>query len=280
MSSVAFNTMSDTVFVGGAERAWASQLCRQMMDGVLDFASFPAGGDSTLVRLMKMVRPDGVMSRMADPGLLSSMIHHGRETLVWNGHAVDAFSLALNTAIVLGSDPMRFSARMHGQCEIHGWVAGRNRWWLSDIIEEGQESGVLRKAYQTQYENWPGVVTMLRDESQTPVVMSYSVCESFPSAGLAVPASKPYNTMTEADRLAREHEVKAWHALDYHVKWNQAFAALQSQPSLEMRPDAWKQFRFGHNLSALDILANDWMKRFDRAFPVADDESDNAAGDR
>lgn len=38
---------------------------------------------------------------------------------------------------------------------------------------------VLRRAHQTQYENWPGVVTLLRSTSRTPVVMSYSVTEWF-----------------------------------------------------------------------------------------------------
>ena len=36
---------------------------------------------------------------------------------------VDGFTLALNTALVGGGDALRLSARVHGSCEIHGWVA-------------------------------------------------------------------------------------------------------------------------------------------------------------
>jgi hypothetical protein len=39
---------------------------------------------------------------------------------------------------------VRFLARLHGQCEVHGWVAGKNRAWLADIIETGRETAILR----------------------------------------------------------------------------------------------------------------------------------------
>ncbi len=277
MSSVAFHSPNhDTVRVGGAERIWAGLLCTRIMHGVWGLDDFPTLDRPPLNRLLRMV-PDGHYvhdyARRADPGgtsrALCAALSVDADCLSWNGHCVDGFTLALNTALVIGGDPLRLSARVHGSCEIHGWVDGPNRAWLADVVEEGLTSGVLRRAHQTQYENWPGVVALLRSTSRTPVVMSYSVTESFPNAHLARPPTKLYSAMTEDERAACDAEVEAWYELDAGTQWEQAFAALQAaDDSLEIRPANWRSFRFTHRLSAFDLLAEDWETRFDRAFPA------------
>ncbi|GAA4304598.1 hypothetical protein GCM10023178_11830 [Actinomadura luteofluorescens] len=37
---------------------------------------------------------------------------------------------------------MRFLARLHAQCELHGYVEGPNRAWLADVIDQGPAAGV------------------------------------------------------------------------------------------------------------------------------------------
>jgi hypothetical protein len=148
------------------------------MHDVWGLDDFPALDRPPLDRLLQMV-PDGHYvhdyARRADPGGTSRSLRAAlggySDCLAWNGHRVDQFTLALNTALVVGSDPLRLSARVHGSCEIHGWVDGPNRSWLAHVVEEGLASGVLRRAHQTQYENWPGVVALLRSTSRTAVVM-------------------------------------------------------------------------------------------------------------
>lgn len=277
MSSVAFHSPDhDTVCVGGAERIWAGLLCTRIMHGVLGLADSPALDRPPLDRLLRMV-PDGHYlhdyARRRDvegtARLMRSALGGHDDCLTWNGHHVDEFTLALNTALVVGGDALRLSARMHGSCEIHGWVNGSNRAWLADVVEEGLARGVLRRAHQTQYENWPGVAALLRHTAHTPVVMSYSVTESFPNAELARPPTKPYNEMTEDERDARDAEIEAWDELDAGTQWEQALAALQTaDEGLEIKPEDWTTFRFTHRLSAFDLLAEDWESRLGLAFPV------------
>jgi hypothetical protein len=88
----------------------------------------------------------------------------------------DVFDLVLNTAEILGSDAVRFLARMHGQCEIHAWIESCDREWAAGIIEDGLENRVMRPDM-----GWDAVTALLRDGRDTPVVMSYSVCDEFPS---------------------------------------------------------------------------------------------------
>jgi hypothetical protein len=277
MSSVAFHSPDhDTVRVGGAERIWAGLLCTRLMHGVWGLADFPALDRPPLDRLLRMIPDDHYVHDFARRGdaegaarALGSALGGYDDCLTWNGQPVDGFSLALNTALVVGGDALRLSARVHGSCEIHGWVDGPNRAWLADIVDEGLASGVLRRAHQTQYENWPGVAALLRSTARTPVVMSYSVTESFPNAHRARPPTKPYNEMTEDQRDARDAEVEAWDALDAGTQWEQALAVLQAaDEGLEIRPEDWTTFRFTHRLSGFDLLAEDWESRLDSAFPA------------
>src|SRR6201987_2782616 len=190
MSSIAFHSPDHgTVRVGGAERSWVSLLCTRLMHAVLGLADFPALDRPPLDRLLRMIPNCHYVhdfARRADAEgaafSLRSALDGFNDCLTWNEQPVDGFTLALNTALGVGGDALRLLARVHGSCEIPGWVDGPHRAWLANIVEEGLANGVLRHAHQTQYENWPGVITLLRSTSRTPVVMSYSVSETFPNA--------------------------------------------------------------------------------------------------
>lgn len=53
-------------------------------------------------------------------------------------------ALAANTALVLGSDAVKMAARIHAQCEIHGYFEGKNRKWAADIVRKGRQAGIFR----------------------------------------------------------------------------------------------------------------------------------------
>jgi len=280
MSSVAFHSLdSGTVRVGGAERAWAGVLCTRMMEDILDLDCYPAINEAPLSTLIRMLRPGhyvhdfirkGDAHQVARALQITMNVELDGHVLEWNRQPVEVFALAINTALALGNDAVRFLARMHGACEIHAWIDGRNRWWIANIIEDGLASGVMRTARQTQYENWPGVIAMLRNSSQSPVVMSYSVTNSFPNFELVSGhdfEKTPWNKMTEAEQLAMAERREAFADLPAHEQWAQAFRALELVRGRELRQDNWKTFRYVHKLSALDLMADDWESRLDRAFP-------------
>lgn len=238
MSSVAFHTLdSDTVRIGGGERARAGRLVTDLFLGVLRIDRMAVGmKDSSYERMLSML-PSDHYARTASPRAepaesLRLAIGSSGGALRWNGHEVDLFSLQLNTALALGSDAVKFSTRLHGQCEIHAFVRGENRAWLAEIVDRGVASGVLREPYQKQYGSWQDVSAMLRSSTASPVVTSYSVTESFPARA---------------------------------EQWELAFAKID--PRCELRPDDWETYRFRHELSALDVIAHDFKERFDRVFP-------------
>jgi len=88
-----------------------------------------------------------------------------------------AFELQLNTAKLLGSDPLKLFAKLHGQCEIHCYVEEKNREWLAGIIRDG-----LRMRLYRPDMNWENLIALLDDVKGAPgpVVSYYSVSDYFP----------------------------------------------------------------------------------------------------
>lgn len=244
MSSITFHTRDEDVSVGGAERAYMGFLCDRLTFAVLDIELASINSNEMRSRLMRVVRPGHYLHDMTpDKQVLSlpAALSCGHDTLQWNGHHIDFWHVVLNTALALGSDAVRLSARIHASCEIHGWVAGQNRLWLADIIEGGLTDDVLRQAHQTQYGNWPAVLKLLRSSTQSAVVMSYSVTDDFP----------PWD-----------------HENDCPKDWGTAFLELMaSGGGLELCPDTWSTHRYGTGLTALDLTAPDWSARLDELYP-------------
>lgn len=151
------------------------------------------------------------------------------------------FDVALNTAMIAGSDAVRLCARLHSQCEIHAWVNGPNRAWLADLIDAALEVGLFRDGM-----GWSGVSTMLRSSSKEPVVTSYSVTEEFPNRFVAGLQS---DDESEDDILDAQ-----WRELSDEQRWDAAIAKLLEQgQALELKPDDWQSYRFGAGQSVFDI---------------------------
>jgi hypothetical protein len=184
----------------------------------------------------------------------------------WRGRPLSTFSLALNTAAVLGNDAVKLAARIVGQGEIHAWVDGPNRAWVAGIMQAGLDSGVYRNGLwfepalggERKWEGmgWGDVITFLRSRDDEPVVMSYSVAGSFPS-----PEAAGWDRNDEGD-----YDWGTWGDLNTAQHWHLGMEALRaSGQGLEIKPDDWDDFRFTHTLSALDLRAQDWEERARRA---------------
>lgn len=271
MSRVYFHSPARTAELRGAERAWASSVVEDMATGIVTPRSV-----ESVDRMMNLV-PDGHYlrhMRRDDPGWLpawqSAFDTAWRVELAldWRGASLDSWLFSLNTALAMGNDQVRFLARLHGQCEMHGWVDGPNRAWLADLIEQGRALGFYRAEM-----GWEDVVALLRSRSDEPVVMSYSVCDSFPNADAsdwmpAWPTGKPerWDALSEEEQRVWEERAEAWYDLPDDEQWERCLRWLRNHSSmLEIKPDGWSEFRFGHGLTAFDLTASDRDERLERA---------------
>jgi hypothetical protein len=162
-----------------------------------------------------------------------------------DGRVVATFPLKLNTALIGADDATRLVVRMAGQAEIHGWVDGPNRAWLADIIDRGLAGGVLRSEFTNNAgvvyrpgQGWQQVAALLRERVDEPVVWSYSVSDGWPNPTVAG---------------WEEGREEAFMLLPEVEQWQLSMEGLRGQGGLEMRPDDWESFRFGHGLTVDDL---------------------------
>lgn len=221
MSSIAFHSPIRTVRIHGPERANAHLLCNDML-------------------LMAL----GTRREIDTPALcrLVSDLTDTPNSSLWY--------VALNTTIKLGPDPLRFLARMDAQCELHGYVEGQHRVWLAGIIEQGLQFNILRShfdgsTYKDSDEEWWGwqkLALMLRESDQEPVVMSHSSGMGFPDPWMME------DTMTD----------DAWYRLSHREQWDTSMAvlrALNTEQSLEMKPNTFARAFFGKPITGYDLRA-------------------------
>lgn len=208
MSRIYFHSPSGDAEVRGWERASFGVLTDDLCDRFM-VSKFPGEAETKALRELFGIPPG-----YREP---STYLRHGWEP--W-------FVVALNTTLRIGSDPIKLAARIHGQCEVHCWVDGKNRDWLAGIIEQGRQIGFYRRD-----SGWESVVELLRKRSDEPVVLSYSVCSQFPNANQI---ERPENADDD------------WfYDLPDEERWSRAFGALvESGGGLELKPDNWATFYF------------------------------------
>ena len=167
MSSITFSTRSDEVRLRGPERYHMGHIVNSIFAGLLtddldelnkvcDIGHFYMSQYKTLMD-RQQYREAGDQERF-----IKQTIHTGinvgfRTKLNTENGPVDPWAVQLNTALAYGSDPIKLMAYIHGQCEIHLWVAGKNRAWMANIIEKGLQEKIYRKDM-----GWEGVVELLK----------------------------------------------------------------------------------------------------------------------
>jgi hypothetical protein len=211
--------------------------------------------------------PDSSEVRHLADRLMMSFSGYGSRTtpFSWKGVEIDAWCLALNTALAVGSDPIRLSAKIHATCEIHGYFEGKDRDWLAGIIEEGLEEGVFRKEvrFSRDWRNpeeprelvsmgWTELIEQLRapHEDSDFVVMSFTVTDGFPD-----PPKDWRPEVTGDERLAQ------WYELDDRKRFDLALAVVrEAGGNKPISPETLRKYRFGHELSLLDLMARNFDK--------------------
>lgn len=219
MSRIYFHSEHDTAEVRGSERAWGDCLGRGIAMEALDL-SRPTESTHWNKALAALVEPKldenprfAALTLNVDSDKHQFVLPDGSRHAVWG--------TLMNTTIALGSPPVQLLTRLHGQCEIHAWVAGEDRAWLAGVIEDGRESGVMRARA-----GWEDVVTLLRSRSDGEVVTSYSVTDQFPS---------PEHAGHKADE---DGDYRSWDALPGSERWRLGMTALRvSTGQLQFTPD-------------------------------------------
>lgn len=290
MSRVYFHSPSGEAELWGGEYQWLGNLCADVTLGVLNLRSnwrpWPAFIDAT-----------GHNAYLAYPGrdghlawlesLATAITVSGTTAFAWKGRRLDMFQVRLNTATRIGGRPLRLAARIYGQGDIHLWFDGFLRSWVAEIITEGLESGVFRTlGDKHRDESWEHVREFLLSRDDEPVVLSYSVERQFPNwqtAGWKPPegtdltpdwAKKaPDEWAVLSDDHKQEYYEETisilWADLGHDEQWRIAMEALRAKPGgLRLSLDGFESVenaRFGHGLSAFDLIAPDYADRLNRA---------------
>ncbi len=288
MSRVYFHSPSGEAELWGGEHHW-------LHNRVTDTALAALDLERCWERWLGMVDASGHCAYLAHPAFtgghegwlraLSTVITINEDAFRWKGAPFDVFSLKLNTALDAGG-PMTLAARIAGQAEVHGFCEGSDRAWLAGLIDEGLESGAFRRntGYPERNESWEHVTAFLRSCDDEPVVMSYSVCDSFPNRRAAGWEPPPGTDLTpdwakEApgewaacdykDDYYDERKNALWCDLGHDEQWRTAMDGIRANPGrLRLAPGDWDDFGFGHGLSAADLTAPDYAERLDRALKV------------
>lgn len=231
MGKVYFHSPSGEVLLRGSERHHAGHIVNELACAAISL-------DCVDDPILHLLPPDCYL-RNGERG------HHFKEDFrTWmlvgekdfhlpGGKRVSTFIVSLNTALVMGSRPVKLLARLHGQCEIHTWVDGQNRAWLAGIIEEGRKSGIFRAD-----QGWEEVVEFLRQRDDEAVVTSYSVCEQFPTT----PESWEYR---EAEEDYFGPDGRAWYDMSREEQWKVSMDELRERQALELEPESFDDFWFG-----------------------------------
>lgn len=171
---------------------------------------------------------------------------HNEPLTLPDGRQVDPFTASLNTVLALGSLPLSLATRIHGQCELHGFVESHNVGWFRGLVETSLASGVFRSG-----EGWRDLVEMIDRQwpslVPSPIVMSYSVCGSFPNPEIAGWLDGRDND----DRIYEE-----FGDLPDEQQWLLAMRGLRRRDKtyrLEMKPDNWTSYRFGDGMTAMEL---------------------------
>jgi hypothetical protein len=252
VSRIYFHSPSGTAEVSGRERAYAGMICNNLLFVALGISTFT---DAEPYR--KLLPLDSYVHRHSNDAQFFaafrtwSFAQMGAMYQLPDGRETNVFEASLNTAVAMGSDPIRLLAKLHGQCEIHAYVEGPNRAWLADIIEQGVKDKILRVWENDFYGGWPAVVKLLRSRDDEPIVTSYSVTEQFPNRYIA----QEYG---EWEPDEEDPNGDSWYELPEEEQWNFAMDGLRyynQEGTIEMKPETFAIQGYGDGLSGFDIIA-------------------------
>lgn len=235
MSCIYFHSYNTKVAVHGSERAHFGVLCRNLVWNVL---SSYAEDSTTAPSVLRRLFPKGHYLLDSKEFKIDCVNYLGGSPLEYvylGDEKIQIFELQLNTALSMGANFIQLAARLHGQCEVHAYVEGKNRKWLAEIIKKGRASKFYRDGM-----GWEMVIKLLESDHTTPIVTSYSDCRSFPNSTIA---GYPDNNSKAFPLLPRERQ------------WELALKVIrQPHSGLELKPEDWDDNHFSKGIDANKLL--------------------------
>jgi hypothetical protein len=232
MSYILFADSRREVKVSGRERALLGQYAND----------FP----------FAFIRPENLRHLPVDPARFGA----GEHDLAWSrrfmnawgyspsafqyeGDAIDTLNVGVNTMTAVGGPLLGVVAWIHGQCEVHGYIEGEYRDWLADQLDQGVRAGLLREHPDAHYDGWGQVAAMLRGGRTEPVVMSYSVCDTFP----------------EPPSNLDEEQQDAWYNIDPDERWIDGLTRLRGGEGNvgALDPRTLPERRYGDGKTIFDL---------------------------
>jgi len=257
MSRIYFHSKSSETEVLGMERAYCGCMISDIGLSILNLENsydliIPLLHPDHYIRDILRKNPPVVKKEVIRQIETAIRVSFGDEKLlILDDKPIVLWHLMLNTVLSMGSDILRFIARLHAQCEIHSYVRGKNRNWLADIIERGREEDILRDNV-----GWEDTIEMLRSDNKETVVLSYSVCDSFPNGSVA-------DWDPSIDPEYDEPNWDEWYDLSDKKKWNLGLRGLlkNGHSLLEWKPENWADVRFGEDGMTVFKLKKILMER-------------------
>jgi len=235
MSRIYFHSISGEREIWGAERALASRYIDKMALSILDV-------EENHKYFKKILTPghylDNPREGFEAHDMEIAMRVNSGNMFVLDNKPLDIWHVILNTAMAIGSNPIRLLTRLHAQCEIHAYIKGKNRKWLGEIIAEGLDSGIYRKEA-----GWNELISFLNSDDNNTVVTSYSVCTSFPN---------PYVL-----DYTGEDAWESFEKLGEEKQWENCLQEIYKNKSLEISPENLN-VGFGAGMNAFELLKILW----------------------
>jgi hypothetical protein len=290
LSRVYFHTPTAQAELAGAERAWLRHLADGPASNAWDIEGPLAYDHAKHILAMAPERPEGEfggnylhrylaeaenavsgtgrnyqLNNRLVSALQTSMRVGGLELRI-HGITLHTIDLGANAALIAGSDPVALAAKIHYWCEAHCWVEGPDRAWFADIVEQGLSAGVYRRGMgwdaPGQYDNGPGVVPLLRERDDEPVVLSFSGSDQFPNemVGDWMPpwppgVPKEWNALSESQKHQRSERQEDWHELSDEERWDISMRGLRdTRSSVRLSAETLRGEFFGVPLTAYDVM--------------------------
>lgn len=276
MSRIYFEAPHRQAQVYGSERGWLGFLAERIALGTMqhyvgesfgtdllehvegfelsDHDKFP--GDPFKQRLV-------LKDRFETWARVGSYFHNKPHGFKVGGKVVPAFDFLLNTGMVLGDDVVKLAAKIHGTCEDFAWVAAEDCRWFSDLIRKAREDNLFR-----DNAGWEDVLRLAYEVTESgngPIVMHYSVSESFPSAYAAERVWSPpvcractgsgeVQGDTCEDCYGDPYNYDAWYDLSDEEQWELSVRSIQQREYNRQISPATLPIRFLGGEHLFDII--------------------------
>lgn len=288
MSRVLWHARDGQAEILGSERVWCARLAEGPAVAAWDLghswaldklapimAAIPERQDDTTgSNYLHVYYRQALAAAQYDPGparqfldTLATALRVRSIEIVIAGHRLGLGNVDLNTALLTGSDVIKLAAKIHGWCESHCYIEGPDRAWAAGLIEDGLKTRLFRPAA-----GWQDAQKLLRTTDDGPVVLSYTVCDSFPREDFHPDRPRWIDGFNEDWSKLEKDQQREWEDWSerFHKLWKAdpggVFDACMGElrrrrPWARLSPDTLGEVWFGPPVTVYDLLCDEREER-------------------